>query len=96
MDPIKKAIEEIESREEGAYFSYREVAKRYNISRATLMRRHQGQTRPCRLANLALHPQQEKELVQYIKGLTERRLPPTRSMIRNFASSLAGKEVSMI
>jgi hypothetical protein len=96
MDPIEKAIEEIESREEGAYFSYREVAKRYNISRATLMRRHRGQTRPCRLANLALHPQQEEELVQYIKGLTERRLPPTRSMIRNFASSLAGKEVSMM
>jgi hypothetical protein len=42
MDPIEKAIEEIESREEGAYFSYREVAKRYNISRATLMRRHRG------------------------------------------------------
>ncbi|KAF1937743.1 hypothetical protein EJ02DRAFT_322539, partial [Clathrospora elynae] len=96
MDPIEKAIEDIESREEGASFSYREVAKKYNISRATLARRHQGQTQPCRLANLALHPQQEKELVQYIKGLTERRLPPTRTMIRNFASSLAGREVSMM
>jgi DNA invertase Pin-like site-specific DNA recombinase len=40
MDPIEKAIEEIESREEGVSFSYREVAKKYNISRTTLTRRH--------------------------------------------------------
>jgi hypothetical protein len=94
MDPIEKAIEEIESREEGASFSYREVAKKYNICRATLARRHKGQTRPRSLAHVALHPQQEKELVQYIRRLSERRLPPTRAMVRNFASSLAGKEVS--
>jgi hypothetical protein len=94
MDPIQKAIEDIDSREEGASFSYREVAKKYNISRATLARRHQGRTRPHSVAHNALHPQQEKELVQYIKGLSERRLPPTRTMIRNFASSLAGKDVS--
>jgi len=36
MDPIEKVIKEIESREEGASFSYREVAKQYNISRTTL------------------------------------------------------------
>jgi len=28
MDPIQKAIEEIELREDGASFNYREVAKR--------------------------------------------------------------------
>jgi len=36
MDLIEKAIEEIKSREEGASFSYHEVAKKYNIYRATL------------------------------------------------------------
>jgi hypothetical protein len=42
MDPIQKAIEEIESREEGASFSYRQVAKKYGVDRRTLARRHQG------------------------------------------------------
>ena len=93
MDPIQKAIEEIESREEGASFSYRQVAKKYGVDRRTLARRHQGQTQPNKLAHLSLHPQYEKELIRYIKILTKRRIPPTRAMIRNFASSLAGKEV---
>jgi hypothetical protein len=94
MDPIQKAIEEIESREPGAYFSYSQVAKRYNIDRRTLARRHQGQTQPRHLAHLSLHPQQEQELVQYIKTLTKRRTQPTRTIIRNFTLSLASREVS--
>jgi hypothetical protein len=32
--------------------------------------------------------------VKYIEELTERRLPPTRDMKRNFASSVAQKKVS--
>jgi hypothetical protein len=36
----EKAIEEIESREEGASFGYREVAKRWGCNRTTLSRRH--------------------------------------------------------
>ncbi|KAF1970743.1 hypothetical protein BU23DRAFT_581885 [Bimuria novae-zelandiae CBS 107.79] len=31
----------------------------------------------------------EQELVRYIKGLTERHIPPTREMIQNFASAIA-------
>ncbi|KAG9194058.1 hypothetical protein G6011_04093 [Alternaria panax] len=94
MDPIQAAIEEIESRDEGEHFTYSEVARRYGVDRRTLARRHQGKTQPRELAHLSLHPQQETELIQYIKRLTERRLPPTITMIRSFASSLAGKEVS--
>jgi hypothetical protein len=63
MDPIQEAIEEIESREPGAYFLYSQVAKRYNVDQRTLARRHQGQTQPRHLAHLSLHPQQEQELV---------------------------------
>jgi ABC-type Zn uptake system ZnuABC Zn-binding protein ZnuA len=40
-----------------------------------------------------LSPQQEQELVQYIKELTEKCLPPTREMIRNFASTIAKHSV---
>ena len=42
---------------------------------------------------LRLHPQQEMELVEYIRGLTRKGLAPTRPMIRNFASSIAGKRL---
>jgi AraC-like DNA-binding protein len=44
-DPIQAAIKEIDSREEGASFSYRQVAKRFKVSRATLTRRHKGESR---------------------------------------------------
>jgi AraC-like DNA-binding protein len=44
MDPIEAAIAAIESREPGEPFSYRQIAKEYGCSRATLARRHQGLT----------------------------------------------------
>jgi hypothetical protein len=37
MNPIQDAIEEIESRAPGASFSYRALAKKYDISRNTLL-----------------------------------------------------------
>jgi hypothetical protein len=40
MDPIQKAIEEIESREPGDNFSYNKVAVKYGVERSTLARRH--------------------------------------------------------
>ena len=94
MDPIQEAITEINSRAPGASFSYNEIAQKYGINRRTLARRHQGQSQPHAIAHQKLHPQRELELVQYIKTLTERRTPPSRRMIRNFASTLAGGEVS--
>jgi hypothetical protein len=41
-----------------------------------------------------LSPQQEVELVEYIKSLTARRLPPTRAMVQIFASEIAYNQVS--
>jgi hypothetical protein len=94
MDPIQEAIEEIESSNPGDEFSYQQIAKKYNINRCTLARRHKGLQEAYGVRRLSLHPQHEKELVQYVDTLTERRLPPSREMIQRFASSLAGKEVS--
>jgi transposase-like protein len=94
MNPIQEAVEEIESREPGDNFTYSEVARRYNIDRRTLARRHQGVTGPRGLPHRSLHPQHEIELRNYCKTLTERCLPASRLMIQRFASSLAGKEVS--
>ncbi|KAF7577485.1 hypothetical protein PtrM4_017250 [Pyrenophora tritici-repentis] len=94
MDPIQEAIKEIESREPGDDFSYNKVAAKYGVERSTLVRRHQGLTRPRNVAHQVLHPEHEAELVRYIKTLNERRLPPTRTMIQQFAGELAGKPVS--
>lgn len=97
MDPIEAAIEAIELREPGASFSYREVAKRFKVDRTTLSRRHQGRTQSYAAASQQrqlLNPQQEAELVQYIERCTERGLPPTREMIRNFASVIAKWDAS--
>jgi hypothetical protein len=80
MDPIQKVIEEIESREDGASFSYRKAAEKWGCNRTTLARRHQQKqsnnatkSRRQRLLN----PQQEHELVLYIERYTRRGLPPT-------------------
>jgi hypothetical protein len=97
MDPYQAAIDEIESLKEEEDFSYTEVATRHGLHRSTLSRRHRGVTRPHQVKisdQQKLTPEQEVELVQYIKGLTERHLPPTREMIRNFASTIAKEPVS--
>jgi hypothetical protein len=97
MNPIDAAIEVIESHEPGASSSYREVAKQFEVDRTTLSRRHKGIARSH--ADAAAHKQllntqQELELVRYIERCTEQSLPPTREMVRNFASAVARWEVS--
>ena len=86
MNPIQEAIKEIESRDPGEQFSYQQIAKKYSVNRVTLMRRHKHETEDYGVRNQSLHLQLEAELVQYVKTLTERRLPPTRIMIQQFAS----------
>jgi hypothetical protein len=97
MDPILDAIAEIESREPGASFSYRQLAKKYQCDRTTLSCKHQGLTDSHAGANRAranLTPEQDLELAKYIEQLSGEGLPPTRAMIRNFASGLAKEAVS--
>ena len=94
MDPIQEAVEEIESRDPGDDFSYQAIAKKFGIDRRTLARRHQGLSTTRNAAHLVLHPEHEAELVQYIRTLNERSLPPSRAMIQQFAGQLAGKPVS--
>jgi hypothetical protein len=98
MNPIDAAIEVIESRKAGAAFSYRKVANWFGVDRTTLLQRHQGASRSRAGASRSraaasqqqqlLNPQQEEELMRYIERCTERSLPPTREMVRNFASAV--------
>ena len=80
MKPIEAALAAIESLEPGESFSYRQLAAHYGCSHSALSKRHQGVSALCSTKaenQQALHPQQEQELLQYIKRLTERGLPPT-------------------
>ena len=97
MSSIEAAIKEIESLKPNESFSYTKIASKYGIDRSTLSRRHQAIQTSRATAGFnrrKLNPQQEEELVKYIEKLTERRLPPTREMIRNFASIMAQERVS--
>ncbi|OWY53991.1 pogo transposable [Alternaria alternata] len=93
MDLIQEAVEYIESREPGDDFSYNKVAAQFGVERSTLARRHQGVHSRRGVSHQSLHPEHEAELVRYIKTLTKRRLPPTKVMVQQFASQLAGKPV---
>ncbi|KAF1828653.1 hypothetical protein BDW02DRAFT_511833 [Decorospora gaudefroyi] len=97
MDPIQKAIEVIESHEEGEQCSYQKVSENLAVDRSTLARRHQGK-QASYAANAKqqqlLSPQQEFELVKYIERCSERGLAPTRDMLKNSASAMAKWEVS--
>jgi hypothetical protein len=97
MSPIEAALEFIESLGSEESFSYRKVAHQYGVNRTTLARRHQASqvSRATKSANQQkLSVEQELSLVQYIKRLSERHLPPTREMIQNFASQIAKEPVS--
>jgi hypothetical protein len=87
----------IDSQNEGKIFSYQKTATEFGIDKETLHRQHQGlQTTSAGAAQnrQKLRPQQEKELVRYIQGLTDNRLPPTHKMVPNFAEEIAKEPCS--
>jgi tryptophan 2,3-dioxygenase len=97
MDPIQEAIEYLESHDGEEQLSYRQVAIIFGVDRTTLLRRHNRRTRSnaeeARQRQL-LSPEQEDELVKYIERCTRDSLPPTRSMLKNFATAVTKWEVS--
>ncbi|PVH92563.1 hypothetical protein DM02DRAFT_478141, partial [Periconia macrospinosa] len=88
MGAMEAALAALEAQKDGEKIVLQEVADKYGVERSTLSRRWRGVThsRAQQYQNQQLlTPVQEQELVQYIDKLTGRGLPPTRSMIRNFA-----------
>jgi hypothetical protein len=97
MTPIEEAIAAIDLRDLGDKLIYQEYADWFSVSRSTLSQRHRGwqAMREAKIFDQTkLTSQQEEELRLYIRDLTERGLPPTNTMIRNFASTIAHKHVS--
>ena len=96
MSSIKAALAAIESLKTGEKINYTEITKKYSVERTTLARRHKGVSTSRRLNaqnQQALHPQQEQELLQYIKRLNRQGLPPTRAIIQNFSLQIANREL---
>ena len=98
MSNIDAAIAAINALRPGEPFTYTNIAKRFGVPRSTLSQRHRG----CYTSRAEgyqkqqlLHPQQEQALIAYINRLTDRGLPPTQPMIRNFASQIAKTEVGV-
>ena len=94
---LQSALAEIKRLKPGDSFSYRALAKKHSCSSTTLTEHHQGRRTShaeSQLHQRLLHPRDEVELVQYIRGLTERHIPPTRQMIINFATPLCRWEPS--
>lgn len=92
MAPIDDAIAEIQSLAPREHFSYQKIADRHNVWRSTLSRRHRGVSASLDNKNWKqrkLNTHEEAEVVQYIQDLTNRHLPSTRNMIRNFACQIA-------
>ena len=75
--------------------NYTATAKKFNINRSTLSRRHRGITvsvKESKQTTSILSNQQEKELIRYINKLTERDIPSLNAMIRVFAYNISGKQ----
>ena len=94
---VKAAIQELHTADSDEDISYESWLKKHNICRSTLTRQVKG-THASRqddaLKRRLLHLRDEAELIQYIRGLTERHLMPTRQMIINFVTPLAAWEPS--
>ncbi|KAF1944980.1 hypothetical protein EJ02DRAFT_325838, partial [Clathrospora elynae] len=96
ISPIDKAVEDFKLQEPGEELLYTKFAEKYNVSKVTLAQRCQGKQAPKKAQAVnqqQLNPQQELELVEYIRGLTKKGLLPTREMVQNFASQIVKEPV---
>ena len=89
MDPIDAALAALELQDPP---NYTWTAKEFNVNRTTLSQRHRRITRSredtTEMKSL-LSIQQERTLLGYINLLTERGLPLTPQMVRNFAFEIS-------
>ncbi|KAH7552133.1 hypothetical protein BM1_08995 [Bipolaris maydis] len=97
MTALAKAIAAIDSQDAEGQLLYRAAAKKFGVELTTLTRRHQNKTQsPAAAAakRQLLTPPQESELVKYIEKLSDRGLPPSRAIIKNYVAVIAEWEPS--
>lgn len=94
MDRLTAAFEYLDLQEQP---NYAQAARKFEIDRTTLYRRYTGQTASRQEANSKhrqlLNDVEEDTLLRYIDELTNRRMPPTRQILRNLAEEILGGPV---
>jgi hypothetical protein len=94
-DRIQLAVADLKSQES---LNYAQTAKKWNLDRSTLSRRHRGITGSKQdqysYTAKAFTDEQENVLVRYINDLSARGLSPTSQIVKNLAEELAGKDIS--
>ena len=87
MEAIEAALASLELSDS---VNYAQTAREYGVSDTTLRRRHQGKQVSRHKAAFGskslLTDAQEQVLISHIKRLSERGIPPTPQMVRNFAA----------
>ncbi|KAF1351746.1 hypothetical protein EJ07DRAFT_183649 [Lizonia empirigonia] len=92
---VKEAVAEGRATRHRDNFQYTKLAEKHGVTRSTLTRQLNGECASKEdqaLKQQLMHPRDEAELVQYIRGLTEQHLMPTRQMLKNFAAPIIGRE----
>jgi len=94
IDRIPEAIADLESQEVP---NVKATAEKYDVARKTLENRWKGKSVSMEEA-VSIHRQcltnaQERALVHLINKLTDRRIPPTASIVKNLAEEIRGQAV---
>jgi len=76
---------------------YAAIANKYELSRSTLSRRHQGKqqlrAQASSICRQRLTLAEDASLIGYINKMADRGMPPTASIVRNLAEELIGRKV---
>ena len=94
---MEEAIEVLKSQETP---KYAEVARQFNLSRHTLMRRFKGETLP-RAEAVSIHLKalttaQEHQLISHLNRLSDRGIPATVQITENIVSELVQRPVGRV
>jgi Tc5 transposase DNA-binding domain len=91
---MQKALAEIES---SLKPNYTVIARKHGLTPSTVIRRVQGKTVSREEFQSQVHQcltnAQERVLINQINRLTERGIPPTSQMVRNFAEEMIGRAI---
>jgi hypothetical protein len=87
---IESALADLESQDS---VNYAATAKKWEIHRSMLNRRHKGQSTSRAVANSKYRQRltkvQEETLLKHIESLTERYMPSTSQIVQNLAEEIA-------
>ena len=91
---IQQAISDLKSQK---IPNYTQTAKKYNVQKTTLMRRFKGETVSTEEAHSRdqklLTTAQESILVEHIRKLSNRGLPPTPKILENLVTEIVGHPI---